>query len=454
MRQVDDPRHGPGDDHAGCVPDDADGLAQRLEQADRLGEGLRGGVLGGGEGDPGRPAVVERQVEVDDVAELDRRLAVGKDQLAAAGQHQAGPVVLLVLADLDARLADQREQFGGRTQITLGDDVRGCLRLLRGVRLRTLGVGPVVVPAVPRLAAEPAGLDEPPLGERGREAHVLEEGLPHGVRHGLVDVLADQVGQLEGPHPEAAALAQDGVDRRGVGGLRLVHREGLGVEGPGDAVDDEAGGVGAGDRRLAPGACRLVRARGRREVARVPGDDLHQRQQRRRVEEVQSDQSAGVAQGAADGRDGQRRGVGGEQTVVLDDVLELAEQLLFRLELFEHRLDDERAVRQLGEAVRGVQPGACRVPVGGGEPVLLDEPVEARADRFGRRVGTPGNRVVEPHGVARDERDLGDALAHGAGADDGHGAAEVECCHVRDPPARGFPQMRRSPLSRPIVRLL
>lgn len=130
---------------------------------------------------------------------------------------------------------------------------------------------------------------------------------------------------------------------------------------------------------------------------------------------------------------------------MLDDVLELAEQLLFRLELFEHRLDDERAVRQLGEAVRGVQPGACRVPVGGGEPVLLDEPVEARADRFGRRVGTPGNRVVEPHGVARDERDLGDALAHGAGADDGHGAAEVECCHVRDPPARGFPQMRRTP---------
>ena len=117
-------------------------------------------------------------------------------------------------------------------------------------------------------------------------------------------------------------------------------------------------------------------------------------------------------------------------------------------------LDDEGAVREVGEALGGLQPGAGGVPVGGGEPVLLDEPVEPGADRVGRLPGPAGNGVVQPHGVARDQRDLGDALAHGAGADDGHGAAEVECCHVRDPPARGFPQMRRTPLSRPIVRLL
>lgn len=363
-------------------------------------------------------------------------------------------MVLLVLTDLDARLADQREELGGRAQITLREDVRGRLRLLSGVRLGTLGVLPVVVPAVPRLAAVPAGLDEPPLGERGREAHVLEEGLPHGVRDGLVDVLADQVGQLEGAHPEAAGLAQDRVDGGRVGGLRLVHREGLGVEGPRDAVDDEPGGVGAGDRGLPPGPCDLVRVRGRREVAHGPGDDLHEGQQRRRVEEVQSDESARVAQGAADGRDGQGRGVGGEQTVVLDDVLELAEQPLFHLELFDHGLDDQRAVREVFQPSGRSQPGACGVPVGAGEPVLLDEPVQARADRSGRRVGAPGDGVVEPHGVARDQRDLGDALPHRAGADDGHGAAEVECCHARDPPAQGFPQIRRTPLPRPIVRLL
>jgi hypothetical protein len=255
-------------------------------------------------------------------------------------------------------------------------------------------------------------------------------------------------------HPEASGLAQDGVDGGGVGGLGLVDREGLGVEGPRDAVDDEAGGVRAGYWRLAPGPGRLERARGRRDVGREPGDDLHEGQQGRRVEEVQPDEAARVAQGAADGRDGQRGGVGGEQAVVPDDVLEGAEQTLFDVELFQYRLDDEYAVGEVGEVRGGPEPGAGGVPVAAGEPVLRDEPVEPGADRLGRRFGTPGHSVVEPYGVARDQRDLGDALAHGAGSDDCHGAAEVDSCHVRDPPARGFPQMRRTPLSRPIVRLL
>ncbi len=161
-----------------------------------------------------------------------------------------------------------------------------------------------------------------------------------------------------------------------------------------------------------------------------------------------------MAQGAADGRHRQRGGVGGEQAVVGDDVLQRAEELLFDVQPLQDGLDDESAVRQFDEALHGLQAGARGVPVGAGELSLLHEPVEAGADRCGRVPGAPGGCVVQPHGVAGDQRDLGDALAHGAGADDGHGAAEVECCHVRDPPARRFPQMRRTPLSRPIVRLL
>ncbi|CAM5644870.1 hypothetical protein SGRIM128S_01961 [Streptomyces griseomycini] len=130
------------------------------------------------------------------------------------------------------------------------------------------------------------------------------------------------------------------------------------------------------------------------------------------------------------------------------------EQVLFDVQPLQDRLDDQGAVRQLGEVFGGQQPGAGGVPVGAGEPVLLDEPVQPGADRVGGLPCAPGDGVVQPYGMARDQRDLGDSLAHGAGADDGHGAAEVECCHVRDPPARGFPQMRRTPLNRPIVRLL
>jgi hypothetical protein len=274
------------------------------------------------------------------------------------------------------------------------------------------------------------------------------------VRDGLVDVLPDEVGQFEGAHLEAARLAQNGVDGGRVGGLCLVDREGLGVEGPGDAVDDEAGSVRAGDRGLAPGAGHLVRARGRRDVGGEPGDDLDERQQWCRIEEVQAHEAAGVAQGAADGRHRQGRGVGGEQTVLADDVLQVAHQLLLDVQPLQDGLDDQGAVREVGQGLCGQETGACAVPVGGGEPVLLDEPVEPGTDRLGRFPGPSRDGVVQPYDMARGQRDLGDALTHGAGADYGHGAAEVECCHVRDPPARGFPQMRRTPLSRPIVRLL
>ncbi len=81
---------------------------------------------------------------------------------------------------------------------------------------------------------------------------------------------------------------------------------------------------------------------------------------------MQAHEAAGVAQGAADGRDGQGRGVGGEQAVVLDDVLQLAQQLLFHVEPLQDGLDDEEAVREVGEVGGGPQAGPCRVPVGRG----------------------------------------------------------------------------------------
>src|SRR5690606_39670114 len=67
VREVDDPRHRAGDDHAGHVPDDADPLAERLEQAGGLGDRPGGRVRAGGEGDAARAAVVQGEVELDGV---------------------------------------------------------------------------------------------------------------------------------------------------------------------------------------------------------------------------------------------------------------------------------------------------------------------------------------------------------------------------------------------------
>ncbi len=60
------------------------------------------------------------------------------------------------------------------------------------------------VHAAAGLAAEPAGLDEGPLREGGREARVVAERGPDGARHGLVHVVPDEVHEGERPHPEAA----------------------------------------------------------------------------------------------------------------------------------------------------------------------------------------------------------------------------------------------------------
>lgn len=133
---------------------------------------------------------------------------IGEAQRAAAGQDEPSLIAVPVLrTHLDARLADQPDQFGRRAQVALDDDVRGRVGRFGGVRPGALGTVAVVVPALPALAAEPAGLDQAALGQGRGEAHVLEERLPHGVRDGLVDVLPDEVGQFEGAHPEAAGLA-------------------------------------------------------------------------------------------------------------------------------------------------------------------------------------------------------------------------------------------------------
>ena len=104
-----------------------------------------------------------------------------------------------------------------RRTMLLGRRRPAVLRL-RGRLPRARGV---VVEAAPALAAEAAGRDQLLLQQRGRIARVVEVRLvtPTLVTARLTSS-ADQVHQLEGPHAEAAGLAQDGIDRRGVGARR------------------------------------------------------------------------------------------------------------------------------------------------------------------------------------------------------------------------------------------
>ena len=127
-----------------------------------------------------------------------------------------------------------------------------------------------------------------------------------------VDVEADQVEQLERPHAEAAAEADDAVDRRRVGDAVAEHPQRLQREGAGEAVGDEAGAVLGADRRAAHPLGDLGRRRQRSLGGPLGGDDLDQLHQRRRVEEVHADDALGVGDAGGDRRHPQRGGVGGE----------------------------------------------------------------------------------------------------------------------------------------------
>src|SRR5215213_10398303 len=133
------------------------------------------------------------------------------------------------------------------------------------------GPGTIVVVAALTLAAEQPRIYEPPLGERRTVSRIEEESLEYTRRHGEVHVVADEVHQLEGAHPESAGLAKGPVDRRDVGDPFFEDAQRLAVERPRDAVDDETRRVRRHDRRLAPRAGqrgRLLHDRRRRRNRR------------------------------------------------------------------------------------------------------------------------------------------------------------------------------------------
>src|SRR6201996_2552801 len=209
--EVGEHRDGPGDDEARGVLDDVDVQAGSLEQSGCLGQGEgrasvgrgnRDGGCGGGGEDPG-----------DD-----------DDGGPGGGRGGGGGA-----AGLEAAVRRGGGRGGGGGGRPFGQ-----------------------VDAAAGLAAEPAGLDDCPLGGGGREPRVVAESVPHRAGHGLVDVVADEVHESERSHAEAACSRQYGVDVLRNGGMLLVDPPCFGVVGAGDPVDDESWCCGGPDDGLAP----------------------------------------------------------------------------------------------------------------------------------------------------------------------------------------------------------
>ena len=238
--------------------------------------------------------------------------------------------------------------------------------------------------AAPAFPAEEAGGDQFLLQQRGQEARVVEEGAPDRVGDREVHVVTDHVHQLERPHAEAAGLAQHGVEGRVVGGALLCQAQRLGVVGAGDAIDDEARRRFRMHRGLAPGGGSGEQRFGDGVVGGQPGNDLDQRHQRRRVEEMEAGEAFGMPEHGADGGHRDRRGVGAKNAGGGDEGFEARVELPLGLKVLDDRLDHQRAAGQFGEFRHRHQPGARRCGFCRGQPALRGHFRKLAADAFDR----------------------------------------------------------------------
>jgi hypothetical protein len=158
------------------------------------------------------------------------------------------------------------------------------------------------------------------------------------VHHG---VEAEQAGEQVGAERQPAALCQplvDQLDREALGLLFAPDLRDSGVE---NAVDDEAGRLGADDRLLAD-RLRERHRRGERLLGGViPFDHLDQRQHGGGIEVVEADDLVGAQRRFGDLGDRQRGGVGGEDRVPGRGRVELGEHHVLDLHPLGNSLDHE-----------------------------------------------------------------------------------------------------------------
>ena len=134
---------------------------------------------------------------------------------------------------------------------------------------------------------------------------------------------------------------------------------------------------------------------------------------------MHADHALGARHARRDLGDAQRGGVGGEHAVLAHDLGQLPEQLALELERLRRRLDHDLGVRQIAERGRRLErPGGAFL-----QAPLLDLALEPLADAGEPALECVRVGVVHERARARGARELRDAGAHRAGAedsDDGH----------------------------------
>src|SRR5207244_578375 len=122
--------------------------------------------------------------------------------------------------------------------------------------------------------------------------------------------------------------------------------------------------------------------------------------------------------GRSEVADGQRRGVGGEDRLVLHDVVETHEEVPLDRELLHDRLDQQVDVREVVEMGRPAEPLEERAMVGRAQLAALDVLLELLLHAPALRVEAAWRRLGEDGLEAGAGRRLRDAESHLSGTED------------------------------------
>ena len=287
----------------------------------------------------GQLAALDRLVQ----GALDRG-AHGVDLVGGAADVQH------VVATLGEHLDDAAGHRAGADDADRADVVAQLrlVGLLGGPEVRdhliAVGTG-VGVEAVARLPAQQPRRHHL-LEDRRRRVQPVAALLVHRVEDLVRRVEADQVEQRQRTHGVAAAEPHGRVDVLARGVLGLEHRHGVVEVAEEQRVGDEPCLVAADDGVLAEPSDERLHVGEHARLGHDRADDLDEVLHRGRVEEVDADHAARARVGGADLGDRQRRGVGRQDRVGPDHLVEAPEEVLLDLEGLDDRLDDQVGVRQ------------------------------------------------------------------------------------------------------------
>ena len=185
-----------------------------------------------------------------------------------------------------------------------------------------------------------------------------------------------------------------------------------------DAVDDEGGKILRHRDLLAELGDELL---GRFEGGVVGGDaadHLDQLHQRHRIHEMNADEALRPVGRGGKPRDRDRRRIGADDGRRLERRAERGEDLALGLLLLGRRLDDEIAVAEFSERVGGRDALDRGLALLVADALATDLPCQVAVDGRQSCRDAVGGDVVEQNVIARQRADVGDAVAHLAGADD------------------------------------